>query len=161
LQSVSRDHKRFIIGETLSEANGNLYLVERAAPTKSALLTPHSGDVLYGAFDLTRDGKTLYFGSNEGREFSAMYTLDLATHTSIQVAQPEWDVEGAGFTHAWKYFFTVTNNDGQTELDVQDAMTHKPVTLPAPPPGGTWVPLGSSRTDRYLGVRFQGDTAPA
>ena len=47
LASVSRDHKRFIIGETLSDADSNLYLVERGAKDKPTLLTPHKGEVAF------------------------------------------------------------------------------------------------------------------
>ena len=32
LQAVSRDHQRFIVGETLSDIDNNLYLVERGKP---------------------------------------------------------------------------------------------------------------------------------
>jgi dipeptidyl aminopeptidase/acylaminoacyl peptidase len=162
LAAVSRDHKRFIIFEQLSDIDSNLYLVERGAKDKpAALLTPHKGEVTFGASDISRDGKTLYYTSNGDREFTALYAMDLASHASKPIAQPNWDVEEAGFSHAWKYFFTGVNADGQKQLTLEDAQTHKPVTLPAAPAGGAWVPLTSSRTDRYLGVRLQGDGAPA
>jgi len=160
LSAVSRDHTRFIIAETLSDANTNLYLVERATPTRQILLTPHQGDVLYSPHELSRDAKTLYYQSDEGREFGGLYAMDLATHRTRIVAQPDWDVEASGFSHGWKYFYRVTNIDGQSQLEVEEAGTRKQVALPAPPPGGTWVPLASSRTDRYLGVRLQGDAQP-
>ena len=44
LGTVSRDHRRFIISETLSDTDSNLYLVERGAKAKPILLTPHHGD---------------------------------------------------------------------------------------------------------------------
>ncbi|HZS40599.1 MAG TPA: S9 family peptidase [Polyangia bacterium] len=158
---ASRDHKHFIVSETLSDSNGNLYLGERGQSGKPQLLTPHQGEALFGAADFSRDGKTLYYTTDEGREFTALYALDLARHASKPVLQPDWDVEGAGFSHAWKYFFAVVNADGQTKLEWTDAPGGKAVALPPPPPGGAWVPLTSSPTDRYLGVRLQGDGAPA
>ena len=161
LANVSRDHKRFIIGETLSDTNGNLYLVERGKKDDKTLLTPHKGDALYDAKDISRDAKTLYYTSDSGREFTALYAMDLDSHASMPIAQPDWDVDGAGFTRGWKYFFTDINADGQSRVDVKDAETGKTVKLPAPPPGGAWVPLATSRTDRYFGVRLQGDGAPA
>src|SRR5262249_41185425 len=101
------------------------------------------------------------YTSDEGREFSGLMAMNLAKRTSTSVARPEWDVTAAGFSHAWHYFFTATNADGQLQLDVRDTRTQKPVTLPAPPPGGSWVVLATSPSDRYLGVRLQSDTAPA
>ena len=159
LQLVSRDHKRFVIGETLNDANNNLYVVERGHQDKT-LLTPHKGDVLYGAQDISKDAKTLYYTSNAGREFSGLYAMDLDSHASMPIAQPDWDVDGAGFSRNWKYFFTVINADGQAKVDIKDAQTGKTIKLPEAPAGTTFIPIASSRTDRYLAVRLQGDTAP-
>jgi dipeptidyl aminopeptidase/acylaminoacyl peptidase len=162
LAAVSRDHKRFIIFEQLSDIDSNLYLVERGQKAKPpVLLTPHKGEITYAASDLSRDAKTLYYTSNGDREFTALYSMDLATRASKPIAEPSWDVEEAGFSHAWKYFFYGVNADGQKQLTLENAQTHKPVALPAPPQGGAWVPLASSPSDRYLGVRLQGDGAPA
>jgi dipeptidyl aminopeptidase/acylaminoacyl peptidase len=168
LASVSRDHKRFIINETINDANSNLYLVERGASGKPAgtpvLLTKHDGDVSYQAKDQARalsyDGRTLYYTSDAGREFTALYAMNLANQGTKPVAAPPWDVEDAGFTHAFKYFYTATNVDGTTQLELTNATSGAKVTLPAPPPGSAWAPLTSSRSDRYLGVRLQGDGSP-
>lgn len=156
----SRDHRRFVLSETLTDQNANLYLFDRGSKEKPVLLTPHQGEVLFNAADLSPDGKTLYYTSDGGREFQALHAMDLTTRESKPVAQPDWDVEEAGFTHAGKYFFHGINADGQHQLEVKNAATNQTVTLPAPPPGGSWVPLVSSRTDRYLGVRLQGDAGP-
>src|SRR5262249_9075067 len=130
------------------------------AKAKPVLLTPHRGDVAYGPADLSVDGKTLYFTSDEGREFAGLLAMSLADRAVKPIAQPEWDVDSAGFSQGGRYFFVVTNADGQAQLDLRDARSGNPVALPAPPPGGTWVPLASSPHDRYLGVRLQSDAAP-
>lgn len=161
LANVSRDHRRFIIAETLSDTDSNLYLVERGAKTKPVLLTPHRGEITFGAQDLSPDGKSLYFTSDESREFAGLLAMNLADRTVKPVAQPEWDVDGAGFSTGGRYFYTVTNADGQPQLDFRDARSRGAVALPAPPPGGAWVPLTTSRRDRYFGVRLQSDAAPA
>ena len=117
--------------------------------------------MLYSPTDVSRDGKTFYYTSDDGREFAALLGMKLAKRTSTPVAQADWDIGPAGFTHAWRYFYIMTNVDGQKQLELRDAKTQKPVALPDPPPGGSWVPLASSPTDRYLGVRLQSDAAPA
>ncbi|MBC7975458.1 MAG: S9 family peptidase [Myxococcales bacterium] len=161
LARVSRDHRRFIITETLSDTDSNLYLVERGAKTKPTLLTPHRGDVAYGVADLSPDGKTLYFTSDEGREFAGLLAMNLGDRVAKPVAQPEWDVDIAEFSQGGRYFYVVTNADGQPQLEFRDAKSRAPVALPAPPPGGAWVPLVSSPRDRYIGVRLQSDATPA
>jgi dipeptidyl aminopeptidase/acylaminoacyl peptidase len=158
---VSRDHRRFIIAETLSDTDSNLYLVERGAKANPALLTPHHGDVAYDPKDLSTDGKTLYFTSDEGREFAGLLAMNLGDRTVKPVAQPEWDVDDATFSQGGRYFSVVTNADGQPQLDFRDARSRSAVTLPAPPSGGAWVPISTSPHDRYIGVRLQSDATPA
>ena len=92
-RNTSRDHRRFIIGETVTDADSNMYLVERGSKAKPVLLTPHKGEVLYGPADLSKDGKTLYYTSDENREFAALYAMNLGTKASKPVAQPDWDVD--------------------------------------------------------------------
>jgi dipeptidyl aminopeptidase/acylaminoacyl peptidase len=161
LATVSRDHRRFIITETLSDVDSNLYLVERGAKAKPALLTPHHGDVLYGPEDLSTDGKTLYFTSDEGREFAGLVAMNLGDRTVKSVAQPEWDVDTARFSRGGRYFYVVTNADGQPQVDFRDARSRRSIALPAPPPGSAWVPLATSPHDRYVGARLQSDATPA
>ena len=158
---TSRDHRRFLITEQLSDADSNLYLFDRGQKGPPRLLTEHKGQALFSPADVSRDGKTLYYTSDEKGEFSALLAMDLATRQSRPVVHADWDVEEAGFTRGWKYFYSTTNADGQIALDIKDVKTDKSLALPPPPPGGAWVPLTSSRSDRYLGVRLQGDGAPA
>ena len=115
----------------------------------------------YHARAVSKDGKTLFYTSDEGREFAALYSMDLKSLKSKPVVQPDWDVEDAGFTSAWKYFFVTTNVDGQIQLAVEDAKTKAKVALPDPPAGCTWVPITSSKSDKFLGVRLQGDSTPS
>ena len=143
LQSVSRDHQRFIVGETLTDIDNNLYLVERGKPTVKTLLTPHKGEV---RFDRARrvDGRqdALLHVERRARVHRPLRDGFDDRRSRGRSAEPKWDVEGAGFSRNWKYFFYVVNADGQTETHLPDATTMKPVSLPAPPPGSAWVPLG-------------------
>jgi dipeptidyl aminopeptidase/acylaminoacyl peptidase len=156
---VSRDLKKFVVAETISDADSNLYLVTRGAKTP-ALLTQHKGEVLYGPQDFSPDGKTLYFTSDEGGEFQGLYAMDLATKKSTSVATPKWDVDFAGFSRGGKYFFTGTNVDGFPEIEITDVKTKKPVELPPMSSKGTLVPAAFSKTDRYLGAGLTTETAP-
>ena len=126
---TSRNHKRFIIEETLSDANNNLYLLERGKKDL-VLLTQHDGDARFRSQDFTKDSKTLFYTTDKDREFQGLYSMNLGTKTSKPVLQPEWDVEAVGFSKGWKYFRTETNNDGTPELALTDAKNGKVVALP-------------------------------
>ena len=83
-------------------------------------------------------------------------------------------VEASDRSASGKYTFVTANVDGAPELTLTETGADgksKPVALPAPPPGGAWdaidstrsgsYVLGFSRSERYLGVVLRGDTAPA
>ena len=160
LGDIARDGKRWIVSETLSDADQNLYLVERGKPDTLALLTPHRGEVLYSAWGFTKDDKQIYVTSDEGGEFSALYAMDLAKKTVSEVLKPSWDVEAAGFSRTFKYRWTWTNVDGTRKLVLLDAKSGREVALPPPPAGAGWWPSAFSRTDRYLTAVLRSDTSP-
>lgn len=158
LAVVSRDHKQFVLIDTISDADSNLYLFKRGAK-EPVLLTPHTGEVLYGATGFSPDGKTLFYLSDVGGEFTSLYAMDLATKKSTPVLAEKWDVENADFSLSGKMFFTQTNEDGAPKLVITDPKTKKPVALPALP--GPVQFQAFSKTDRYLVTRLQTDDAPA
>jgi dipeptidyl aminopeptidase/acylaminoacyl peptidase len=160
LAELARDGKRWVVTETLSDTSANLYLVERGNPDKPVLLTPHQGDVLYGTGGFTRDDKQLYVTSDQGGEFTSLYVLDLAKKTLAPVLQPTWDVDGAGWSHTFRYRWTTTNVDGTPALAIVDDKTHKEVAVPPPPGGAGWSPIAFSKTDRYLTATLRSDTSP-
>ena len=167
---VSADHKRILVSEIKSDANNDLYLVERATPTERKLLTQHTGDVLFdGSF--AHDGRTVLLTSDEKGEFRSLYSLDLATATRTTAHEEAWDTEWAADSQDGKYRMTEVNVDGAPQLSIVETRTGKALTLPAPPPGLAWdatdstrsgsMLLGFSKSDRYLGVVARGDTAPS
>ena len=164
--AVSRDHRRVALVETLSDRNSNLYLLDGDT---ERLLTRHEGDALYAPADFARDARTLLFTSDEGREFQALYALDLETGARRPVLQTDWDVEAAAWSPGFHYQLTQVNADGAPRLELRDA-AGKPVALPAPPRGAFWSLLAIyrypnqprfSRSERYLGLNVFGGATPA
>ena len=156
---TSRDHRAFIVRENISDTDSNLYLVERGKKDK-VLLTPHTGEVLHRAATFSRDRRTLYFLSDEGREFTSLRALDLKTKKAEPLLEAEWDVEGADFSKTWKYFLTTTNVDGLPQVALGDAKSKAGVKLPDPPGGGVFEPLTFSWRDRYIAAVHVTDSTP-
>jgi dipeptidyl aminopeptidase/acylaminoacyl peptidase len=184
--ATTRDHRRFVMSETHSDADNDLYLVDRIAPEKRTLLTKHDGSVLYSPQYFSRDGRKLFFTSDEGGEFTKLSVMDLVTHKVTPVLSDEWDVEASDESRSGRYTFTKANADGAPKLVLTEhkrvdrakeknpggpTSVDAPVLLPAPPTGGAWdafdstrsgpMELGFSKTERYFGVVLRGDTAPA
>jgi dipeptidyl aminopeptidase/acylaminoacyl peptidase len=155
----SRDHKQFVLNEEVSDADTNLYVIKRGDQTP-VLLTPHKSEITYTATDLSPDGKTLYYTSDEAGEFTALRAIDLETKKSTSVLSPSWDVFDARFSRGGRYFFTKVDVDGVPEARISDAKTKKPLALPATCSSGFMIPVAFSRSDRWLAARLESDVAP-
>jgi dipeptidyl aminopeptidase/acylaminoacyl peptidase len=156
---ASRDHKRFVLLEEVSDADTNLYVINRGDEA-AELLTPHKAEIMYTATDLSPDGKTLYYTSDEASEFAALYAMDFATKKSNVVLSPKWDVFIARFSRGGRYFFTAVDADGSAEVTLTDAQNKKPVALPSTGSSGSLIPVAFSRSDRWLAARLESDAAP-
>jgi dipeptidyl aminopeptidase/acylaminoacyl peptidase len=157
--AMSRDHKKFILSESHSDANSDLYSFDRGSKTP-VLLTKHEGDIQFNAQGFSKDGKTLYVTSDANGEFTELFELDLATKQRKVTFKDSWDVEGAGPSKAFKYFVITTNEDGSTKTQIRELGNNRPFALPAAPGKGVWVPVEFSKSDRYLGVALSSDEAP-
>jgi dipeptidyl aminopeptidase/acylaminoacyl peptidase len=157
---ASRDAKRFIIMETLSDSDNNLYLVERGKKTAPVLLTKHTGEALFDPTEISKDGKTLFYTSDQKGEFTALYSMDLASKKSKPMLEADWDVEYGRFSQGWKYFYTQTNVDGALKIEITDAKTKKKVDLPGSTPERSLRPIAFSKSDRYLAAAVVTDASP-
>jgi dipeptidyl aminopeptidase/acylaminoacyl peptidase len=156
---ASRDHKRFVLLEEVSDADTNLYVINRGEQAP-VLLTPHKGEIMYTATDLSPDGKALYYTSDEASEFAALYAMDLATKKSNVVLSPKWDVFIARFSRGGRFFVTVDDVDGSAEVTISDAENKRPVALPSTGVSGSLIPVAFSTSDRWLAARLESDVAP-
>ena len=157
--AADRAHLRFVLRETLSDKDSNLWLFERGEK-QPILLTRHRGDVLYQPLDFTRDGKLLFTSDQEG-EYTGLYSMDLATKRSSPLAQQPWDVDSAAESLRHRYRYVAINADGTTRLSVQDLQSGKAVALPEAPLAGGWFPSDFSPGERYLGVFLRTDATPS
>jgi dipeptidyl aminopeptidase/acylaminoacyl peptidase len=124
----SKDGK--FIAFTQEEAKGtnsNIFLAEVAAG-RSALLTPHDGERLYGANDLSPDGKSLLITSNAKNGFENVGLLDLGTKRIAWLSDEKWQVSGGFFSPDGKSVTWSANLDGNVDLYIHDlgsGRTHK------------------------------------
>jgi len=156
---ASRDHKRFIISETLSDVDSNMYLLKRGAK-KPVLLTKHKGEILYTPTSFSKNGKMLYYTSDEGREFTALYSMNLRNKKSKEVLKTDWDVDRGFFSKSYRYFITRINEDGTFKVTVTDKTTGKTVEMPEIKSQGALYPISFSKSDRYMAAYILSDDVP-
>jgi dipeptidyl aminopeptidase/acylaminoacyl peptidase len=157
--TTTRDHQRFAVLDTHSDKNTDLYVIERGKKA-AQLITQHTGDILFSPAAFSDDDKSLYLLSDEGGEFTDLYSQDLKSGKRAKVLSAKWDVQGAMFSNTGKYFATEINENGTTKLEISEK--GKAVTIPAAPgAGAAWRALVFSKTDRYVGLSLVSDTAPS
>jgi dipeptidyl aminopeptidase/acylaminoacyl peptidase len=132
LGPVSSDKRFVALRETRTETDTDIHLYDRQTG-RDRVLTAHQGEMWNDPQEFSRDGRWLYYLSDEGSEFRYLVRMDLESGHREVIEKPDWDVEGAGFSRHGAYLWIAINADARTELRLYHAETMQPVTLPALP----------------------------
>ena len=129
---ISRDKRYLVLTKINSNADNDLHLFDRQSG-ETRHLTPHQGDIMFGAADFTPDGKSLYLTTNEGAEFAHLVQLDLDSGATEVVFQPDWDVTSAGLSDSGTRLTVRVNEDARTRVHMFELPGMTEVELPAMP----------------------------
>jgi dipeptidyl aminopeptidase/acylaminoacyl peptidase len=160
LADISND-KRYIAfnksGDSTVDSDVFLYDTSSKQLKK---ITPHEGEVSFGAQSFDPKSRFLYFTTDEGGEFQYVKRYDLATGKSEVIEKEPWDIQATYFSKNGKYRVTVINQDARTVIRVYDTASGKKIALPQLPAGditGVNISPSESRMAFYL----NGDRSPA
>ena len=158
----SRDGKFIVYTQEQSKGTDSNLFVADVASAQSTLLTPHEGESLYAANDISPDGKHILITSNAGNGYQNAGLLDLATKKIHWLTQDKWEVSGESFSPDGKYLTYTANVDGNTDIYLHEIATGKARALPLPkglnqPAGG---PSPFTRDSSRLLYYHNGPTAP-
>jgi dipeptidyl aminopeptidase/acylaminoacyl peptidase len=128
----SRDGK-FIVytQEEAKGTNANIFVADLATK-KTTRLTPHEGETLYFANDVSPDGKQVLVTSNAANGFENVGLLDIASKKTSWLTHEKWEVSGGHFSRDGKSVTWRANLDGNTDLFIHDLLTGKTSSLPLP-----------------------------
>jgi len=154
---------KFIV-YTQEQAKGtdsNVFLVD-IATAQSTLLTPHEGERLHSANDISPDRKHVLITSNAGNGYDNVGLLDIATKKIRWVTQDKWEISGESFSPDGKSLIYTANVDGNTDIYLHDLASGKARALPLPkglnqPAGG---PSPFTRDSSRLLYYHNGPTSP-
>jgi len=128
----SKDGK--FIAYTQQQAKGtdsNIFIAE-VATGKSTLLTPHQGEQLYTANDLSPDIKKLLITSNAANGYDNVALLDVASKKIDWLTQDKWEIEGGNFSPNGKSVTWTANVEGYRDVYLHDLDSGKTTALPLP-----------------------------
>jgi dipeptidyl aminopeptidase/acylaminoacyl peptidase len=163
LIGISPDNRWLFIDRDSGNANDYVFVKDLAhdAPTDAPrLLTPHIGDAVYNGFTISPDSKTLYFFTNEGREFMSRAKLAFQDPAARVVFRDDvrHDVDQDIFSKDGRTEVVTRNVDGVSELTVYDARTGKKLEGPKLKEGGFINNLQISADGRVIAFNFTSAT---
>jgi dipeptidyl aminopeptidase/acylaminoacyl peptidase len=158
----SKDGKSIVYTQEQAKGTDSNIFVADVATGKSTLLTPHEGEQLYSANDISPDGTRLLFSSNSANGYVNVGLLDLATRKMQWLTKDKWEIGGREFSRDGKQVTFTANIDGNEEIYLHDLASSSSKALPIPK--GLNEPAGGhsafSNDGKRLLYYHNGPTAP-
>jgi dipeptidyl aminopeptidase/acylaminoacyl peptidase len=128
----SKDGKYVVYTQAEAKGtNSNIFIADVKTGT-STLLTPHEGEKLYEANDISQDGKEVLVTSNAANDYQNVGLLDAATHKMKWLTEDKWEVTAGSFSSDGKSVTWRANVDGNTDLYIHNLISGKTTDLPLP-----------------------------
>lgn len=141
--------------EKLSLDN-DLYLVDTQTK-QSTHLTPHEGSAQFGDVYFSPSGNSIFFGTNDNREFYSLAQMDLSSKKVTLLDDTQWDLDAASISDDGSLFAYTINRDGFSELYVRRLETDGKPLITAMGTKGAPVQLPGKGI--ISGLRFSKDNS--
>ena len=151
------DRKRAVVGEYVSVAKTNLWLMDLASGKMTAI-GDHARAIAYGDATFAPDGK-LWVTSDEGSDFQRLGTIDVNTGAFRAVApEPKWDVQNFAISDDGATVAYLVNEAGIGRLKLLDVASGR--VRVAPVPAGVIGALDFA-PDGTLGFQLSSSASPS
>ena len=175
-QIWSNDGKFIVYTQEQAKGTDSNIFIADVATGKSTLLTPHQGEQLYSANDISPrpvpDGLQILITSNAKNGYDNVGILTVGTKGAAGgnlvpgpihwITQDKWEISGDRFSPDGKQLTYTANVDGNTDVYLYDIATGKSRALPLPK--GVNSPVGHSspftRDNSRLLYYHNGPTSP-
>jgi len=137
----SDDEQKIILNKGISINESSIWLYDITSAKNTRLLPVTDERVVYRGGSFTKDGKSIYFGTDKDNEFLRPAKYDLGSKKiTYLVTGINWELTSFDITEDQKQAAFVTNEAGISKLYIHDLATnkYKPVTtIPTGLIGGT------------------------
>ncbi|MFZ2897712.1 MAG: S9 family peptidase [Saprospiraceae bacterium] len=134
LGDISWDENTVALVESVTTSESRMYLYDRASKKTTELSDPNS-PANYSPAGFSKDGKTFFYITDMGKEFSYLAAYDLATGERSTVYEANWDVMYQYLSENERYRVIAVNEDGKNTLKVTDMSNGQDVAFPEIPDG--------------------------
>ena len=147
----SPDDSRLLVMNYVSINESYVYTLDLTSKQLTQI-NPLKEKIGYGGADFAKNGKGIYFTSDEKSEFQQLRYYDLATKKITTLTSDiHWDVDGFELSDNGQFLAYIINEDGIARLQLRDLQNGKSVELPELPLGLVYG-LEFSPDSRRLGM---------
>jgi len=172
----SKDGKYVVYTQEQAKGTDSNIFIADMATERSTLLTPHDGDQLFFANDISptlmKDMTQLLISSNAGNGYENVALLDVSSKGGPDrpylpgkikwLTKDKWEIRGHEFSPDGNHITFSANVDGNEDIYLYDVVTGKSTALPIPK--GVNEPVGGHSAFSADGSRLlyyhNGPTAP-
>jgi len=158
----TKDGKYIVYTQTQAKGTDSNIFIADVATCKSTLLTPHEGEQLYRANDLSPDGMHALLTSNAANGYENVGLLNVDSKKIKWLTQDKWRIRGHEFSPDGKRVIFTANVDGNEDIHLHDLTTGKSTQLQIPK--GVNAPEGGhsafTKDGQQLLYTHNGPTAP-
>ncbi len=158
----SKDGKSIVYSQEQAKGtDSNIFIADVDSGT-STLLTPHEGEQIYSANDISPDGKHVLFTSNAENGYDNVGQIEVAAKQITWLTRDQWEIRGGEYSPDGKHVTFSADVDGNEDIYLHDLATGKSTGLPIPK--GVNEPAGGHTAFSKDGSRLlyyhNGPTAP-
>jgi protease II len=157
---ISPDGARMLVAQFLSINDSRPGMLDLASG-QLRMFPVEGGRAAFSAFRFAPDGRSVYYVSDEGREFMTLYHHDPGAGEPVALSGDiAWDVSTFDIAPDGSMLAFVTNEDGISRLHALDIPRHRKVAMPELPVG-VIGDVSFSPDSRRLALTLNAATSPS
>ncbi|GGD24238.1 S9 family peptidase [Hyunsoonleella pacifica] len=157
MNTISSDKNLFALSKTINTNDSDLFIYNR---NNKSLTKVNENQSSNSGQDFSLDGKSLYYTTDKGSEFSYVMKYDIVTGKKEKILEKPWDIMGMYFTHNEKYMVAYINEDGKNAIEITDVASGNIIDLPDFN-NGNITSVGFSRDENMMRMYVGGSNSPA
>ena len=132
LEGISHNESIFSVSKSITTSENKLFLIDHKNNKKTEI-SKETGK--YNGSGFSNDDTYFFYITNVGKEFEYLIKYEIATGKKEVIYETNWDVMYSYLSKNEKYRVIGINEDGKTNLIVQDNKTGKNIEFPKIPDG--------------------------
>jgi dipeptidyl aminopeptidase/acylaminoacyl peptidase len=155
--AISTDERYLLLTEFVTTTVSNLYIFDQQTKEQKKITTDNTSN---SGLVFSIDGKSVYFLSDDGSEFTYAVKYDIASGNKEKLYSANWDVVGVAISYNEKYRVVYVNEDGASVIHLFDHQTGKEIEFPKFADGSIQS-VNISRSEKKMRLGVGSSKAPS